>query len=61
MRILIYGLTVTFMMIMSSINKDKPLGYCKKVTVITRDNIKVILKSTLSWLTKDNSNTTKIK
>ena len=46
---------------MSSINKDKPLGYCKKVTVITRDNIKVILKSTLSWLTKDNSNTTKIK
>lgn len=61
MWILIYGLTVTFMMTMSSINNDRHLGYCKKVTVITMDNIKVILKSTLSWLTKDNSNTTKIK
>lgn len=39
----------------------KPLGYCKKCTVITMDNINAILKKTLSWLTKDNSNTTKIK
>lgn len=39
----------------------KPLGYCKKCTVITRNNINAILKKTLSWLTKDNSNTTKIK